>query len=54
LAAAGLAASHRRASAQEASGTPAAALSPDFKVVLHAAEEQNWPYVLSNLKNLTE
>jgi intracellular sulfur oxidation DsrE/DsrF family protein len=25
----------------------------DFKVVLHAAEVQNWPYVLSNLGNLT-
>ena len=26
----------------------------DFKVVLHAAEVQNWPYVLSNLRNLTQ
>jgi intracellular sulfur oxidation DsrE/DsrF family protein len=26
----------------------------DFKVVLHAAEIQNWPYVLSNLRNLTQ
>jgi uncharacterized protein len=34
------------------SGTPA--ISADFKVVLHAAEVQNWPYVLSNLKNLTQ
>lgn len=25
----------------------------DFKVVLHAAEGQNWQYVLSNLRNLT-
>lgn len=25
----------------------------DFKVVLHAAEVQNWQYVLSNLRNLT-
>lgn len=25
----------------------------DFKVVLHAAEEQNWVYILSNLDNLT-
>jgi uncharacterized protein len=38
--------------------TPAAASTPaipaDFKVVLHAAEIQNWPYVLSNLRNLTQ
>lgn len=34
------------------SGTPA--VPDDFKVVLHAGQEQNWPYVLSNLKNLTE
>jgi intracellular sulfur oxidation DsrE/DsrF family protein len=38
--------------------TPAAASTPtipaDFKVVLHAAEVQNWPYVLSNLKNLIQ
>ena len=27
---------------------------PDFKVVLHAAQEQNWPFVLSNLRNLTQ
>ncbi|MBW3634626.1 MAG: DsrE family protein [Chloroflexi bacterium] len=36
----------------EPAGTPV--VSPDFKVVLHAAEEQNWPYVLSNLRNLTQ
>ena len=45
------------AGAQEATpaGTPAGTmgLPPDFKVVLHAAQEQNWPYVLSNLANLT-
>src|SRR4051812_32378390 len=29
-------------------------IPPDFKVVLHAAEVQNWPYVLSNLRNLTQ
>jgi uncharacterized protein len=38
--------------------TPVAASAPaipaDFKVVLHAAEIQNWPYVLSNLRNLTQ
>ena len=41
------------ARAQE--GTPAAVpdVPEDFKVVLHAAEEQNWIYVLSNLDNLT-
>lgn len=33
-------------------GTPV--VPPDFKVVLHAAEEQNWQYVLSNLRNLTQ
>ncbi|HET9662481.1 MAG TPA: DsrE family protein [Thermomicrobiales bacterium] len=39
--------------AQEA--TPAAIpdVPDDFKVVLHAAEEQDWAYVLSNLDNLT-
>jgi intracellular sulfur oxidation DsrE/DsrF family protein len=36
--------------------TPAATptIPADFKVVLHAAEVENWPYVLSNLKNLTQ
>src|SRR5690606_30677256 len=37
--------------------TPAApdsgGVPPDFKVVLHAAEVQNWQYVMSNLRNLT-
>jgi hypothetical protein len=37
---------------EELAGTPV--VPPDFKVVLHAAEEQNWPYVLSNLRNLTQ
>ena len=36
----------------EPAGTPV--VPPDFKVVLHAAEEQNWQYVLSNLRNLTQ
>ncbi len=43
------------AAAQSATGSPAAAtpaVPTDFKVVLHAAEVENWPYVLSNLKNL--
>jgi intracellular sulfur oxidation DsrE/DsrF family protein len=36
--------------------TPAATptIPADFKVVLHAAEVQNWQYVLSNLRNLTQ
>src|SRR5215203_143586 len=46
------------AAAQSAAGSPAVAATPaipaDFKVVLHAAEVGNWPYVLSNLKNLTK
>jgi intracellular sulfur oxidation DsrE/DsrF family protein len=40
--------------AQEASPTPIPDVPADFKVVLHAAEEQNWAYVLSNLDNLTQ
>lgn len=53
-AAAGLAVSGRETTAMQAepAGTPV--VPPDFKVVLHAAEEQNWPYVLSNLRNLTQ
>jgi intracellular sulfur oxidation DsrE/DsrF family protein len=51
VAAAGVAANVTQASAQEA--TPAADVPADFKVVLHAAQEQYWPYVLSNLRNLT-
>jgi intracellular sulfur oxidation DsrE/DsrF family protein len=45
------------AAAQSPTGPPAAAtpaIPADFKVVLHAAEVENWPYVLSNLKNLTQ
>jgi intracellular sulfur oxidation DsrE/DsrF family protein len=38
--------------AQAPAATPT--IPPDFKVVLHAAEVQNWPYVLSNLRNLTQ
>ena len=42
------------AQGDEASATPADASIPaDFKVVLHAAEVQNWQYILSNLRNLT-
>ncbi len=42
-----------RSLAQDA--TPAAIpdVPEDFKVVLHAAQEQDWIYVLSNLDNLT-
>ena len=46
--------------AQSPTGSPAVAATPaipadlKFKVVLHAAEVENWPYVLSNLKNLTQ
>lgn len=40
--------------AQDATPAGIAAVPEDFKVVLHAGQEQNWPYVLSNLKNLTE
>ena len=53
--AAGLAAAERRATAaQEATPTGTIAVPADFKVVLHAAEEQHWPYVRSNLTNLTQ
>ena len=42
------------AQTEGASATPTAASTPDdFKVVLHAAEIQNWQFVLSNLRNLT-
>src|SRR5215213_3842648 len=43
--------------AQSATGSPAVAtptIPPDFKVVLHAAEVENWPFVLSNVRNLTQ
>jgi intracellular sulfur oxidation DsrE/DsrF family protein len=40
--------------AQDATPAAAPEIPADFKVVLHAAEEQNWQYVLSNLRNLTE
>ena len=48
----------RTPSRKAPAGSPAVAATPtipaDFKVVLHAAEVQNWPYVLSNLRNLTQ
>lgn len=50
-AAAGMAAHAPGMMAQET--TPAAEVPADFKVVLHAAQEQHWLYILSNLKNLT-
>jgi intracellular sulfur oxidation DsrE/DsrF family protein len=55
--AAGIAEHAPDAVAQSADGTPAVAtptVPADFKVVLHAAEVENWPYVLSNLRNLTQ
>lgn len=56
VAAVGIGEDRRSALTQDQEATPAAtpAVPPDFKVVLHAAEEQNWIYVLSNLKNLTQ
>lgn len=43
--------------AQDAPSTPAAPsepVPPDFKVVLHASQTQHWPYIISNLRNLTQ
>ena len=51
FAAAGMRAGSAVVTAQGAEATPT--IPDDFKVVLHAAEIQDWPYVLSNLKNLT-
>ena len=45
------------AAAEGATSSPVIAtpaVPADFKVVLHAAEVEHWPYVLSNLKNLTQ
>ncbi len=55
IAAAGFANLRRKAAAQEAA-TPetASGVPPDFKVVLHAAQVENWPFVLSNLRNLAQ
>jgi intracellular sulfur oxidation DsrE/DsrF family protein len=39
--------------AQDATPSATPAVLEDFRVVLHVGQEQNWPYVLSNLKNLT-
>ena len=54
----GIAEHGQDAAAQSPTGSPAVAATPaipaDFKVVLHAAEVENWPYVLSNLKKLTQ
>src|SRR5215210_5416279 len=56
--AAGIAEHGQDAAAQSPTGSPAIAATPtipaDFKVVLHAAEVENWPFVLSNLRNLTQ
>ena len=43
-----------RALAQDATPVAIPDVPSDFRVVLHAAEEQDWAYVLSNLTNLTE
>jgi intracellular sulfur oxidation DsrE/DsrF family protein len=43
----------RSTAAQEATPEPVRDVAPDFKVVLHVGQGQNWPYVLSNLRNLT-
>lgn len=55
LAAAGIAGlgSVAMAQAQEATPSPTPVVPPDFKVVLHASDPDHWPYVLSNLTNLT-
>lgn len=48
---------HRQTNAQsaDANATPSVASLPDdFKVVLHAAEIENWKFVMSNLRNLTQ
>jgi intracellular sulfur oxidation DsrE/DsrF family protein len=52
-ASAGAAIVREPAMAQDATPVESPAVPEDFKVVLHAGQEQNWPYVLSNLKNLT-
>ena len=58
MSAAGIAEHAADAGAQSPAASPTVAATPaipaDFKVVLHAAEVQNWPYVLSNLRNLTQ
>ena len=50
-------AEHAPDAVAQSPSSPAAAtptIPADFKVVLHVAEVQNWPYVLSNLRNLTQ
>lgn len=41
------------AHAQEAIPSPTPPVPPDFRVVLHASDPDHWPYVISNLTNLT-
>jgi intracellular sulfur oxidation DsrE/DsrF family protein len=51
---AGMAAKGGEGAMAKDAGTPeAAALPPDFKVVFHASEPQHWPYVISNLRNVS-
>jgi len=52
--AAGIALSQQTAAAEDATPANTPTIPPDFKVVLHAAQEQHWNYVLSNLRNLTQ
>jgi len=49
----GIAIGRAPALAQDATPPATPAVPVDFRVVLHAGQEENWPYVLSNLKNLT-
>ena len=57
VSAAGIAEHAAEAGAQSPAASPGGDATPaipaDFKVVLHAAEVENWVYVLSNLRNLT-
>ena len=50
---AGIAARRPNAAMAQVEGTPVAMLPPDFKVVFHASEPQHWPYVISNLRNVS-
>lgn len=53
VAAAGLAAPAKEPAMAQQTATPTA-LPPDFKVVFHVGEAQNWPFALSNLRNVTK
>lgn len=49
---AGLAGPRKEAAMAQETATPSP-LPPDFKVVFHVGQAQNWPFVLSNLRNVT-